>query len=158
MGEQKILLKYDFQEESYRYKAGLSFLRKREDMMFSRKIYLDEYTAKHFFSLRRKIRNKHFPSGIYVITLSKTSGRVEFYDCNALKQKYYKQTKNYPLIIGLAKDYDSAQNMVIQLLEETYREKGNADIKTYLKEKIDRITDSGYKNYDITIYAQKSEE
>ena len=126
--------------------------------MFSRQLYLDEYTSKHFNSLRKKFRNHNFPSGTYVIVLSKNSGRVEYIDCKSFKQKYYKETEDYPLIIGMAQNADSAKNIVVQIIEECVDKTGNADVKIYLKEKTDKLQKSYFKRYDITVMEQKGEE
>ncbi|MBE5885568.1 MAG: hypothetical protein E7284_04090 [Lachnospiraceae bacterium] len=126
--------------------------------MFSRQLYLDEYTSKHFNSLRKKFRNHNFPSGTYVIVLSKNSGRVEYFDCKSFKQKYYKETEDYPLIIGMAQNADSAKNIVVQIIEECVDKTGNADVKIYLKEKTDKLQKSYFKRYDITVMEQKGEE
>ncbi len=125
--------------------------------MFCRSLYLDEHTSKNFDSLRRKFRIHDYPSGIYVIVLSKTSGRVEYYDCKTFKQKYYRETSNYPLIIGLAKNADSARNIVVKLIEETYTVNGSADIKAYLKERNGNIKEMQDKKYDITVIVQEGE-
>ncbi len=126
--------------------------------MFCRQLYLDPDTSKQFNSLRRKFRNHNFPSGIYVIVLSKTSGRVEYFDCKSLKQKYYKETGNYPLIIGLAKGAESARNIVLHIVQETYENRKNADVKAYIKDKIGDISSDKYKKYDITVVEQKGEK
>ena len=126
--------------------------------MFSRQLYLDEYTSKHFNSLRKKFRNHNFPSGTYVIVLSKNSGRVEYFDCKSFKQKYYKETEDYPLIIGMAQNADSAKNIVVQIIEECVDKTGNADVKIYLKEKTDKLQKSYFKRYDITVLEQTGEE
>lgn len=126
--------------------------------MFCRQLYLDEVTSKKFNSIRRKFRNEKYPSGTYAITLSKTSGRVEYFDCKAFKQKYYKETGNYPMIIGLAKNADSAQNIVVEIIQEAYEQTGNADVKAYLKEKADVLQKSYFKKYDIKVIEMKGEE
>ncbi len=126
--------------------------------MFCRQLYLDEVTSKNFNSIRRKFRNEKYPSGTYAITLSKTSGRVEYFDCKAFKQKYYKETGNYPMIIGLAKNADSAQNIVVEIIREAYEQTGNADVKAYLKEKADVLQKSYFKKYDIKVIEMKGEE
>lgn len=126
--------------------------------MFSRQLYLDEYTSKHFNSLRKKFRNHNFPLGTYVIVLSKNSGRVEYFDCKSFKQKYYKETEDYPLIIGMAQNADSAKKIVVQIIEECVDKTGNADVKIYLKEKTDKLQKSYFKRYDITVMEQKGEE
>ena len=126
--------------------------------MFCRQLYLDEVTSKNFNSIRRKFRNEKYPSGTYAITLSKTSGRVEYFDCKAFKPKYYKETGNYPMIIGLAKNADSAQNIVVEIIREAYEQTGNADVKAYLKEKADVLQKSYFKKYDIKVIEMKGEE
>ena len=126
--------------------------------MFCRQLYLDSHTSKDFDNLRRKFRNHIFPSGIYVIVLSKISGRVEYFDCRTFKQKYYKETDNYPLIIGLAKGAESAQNIVIKIIEETYAAKQNADVKAYLKERSGDISNDKDCKYDITVIVREGEK
>lgn len=126
--------------------------------MFCRQLYLDSHTSKDFDNLRRKFRNHIFPSGIYVIVLSKISGRVEYFDCRTFKQKYYKETDNYPLIIGLAKGAESAQNIVVKIIEETYAAKQNADVKAYLKERSGDISNDKNCKYDITVIVREGEK
>ena len=126
--------------------------------MFSRQLYLDEQTSKDFHDLRRKFKSEKYPSGIYVIVLSKTSGRVEYFDCKAFKQKYYKETGNYPLIIGLAKNKDSAENIAIKLIEETVEKTGNADVRTYLKNRTESLKKAYFKRYEFIIIEQAGEE
>lgn len=126
--------------------------------MFCRQLYLDSHTSKDFDNLRRKFRNHIFPSGIYVIVLSKISGRVEYFDCRTFKQKYYKETDNYPLIIGLAKGAENAQNIVIKIIEETYAAKQNADVKAYLKERSGDISNDKNCKYDITVIVREGEK
>ncbi len=125
--------------------------------MFCRQLYLDEHTSENFNSIRRKFRAEKYPSGIYVITLSKNSGRVEYFDCKAFKQKYYKETENYPLIIGLAKNADNAKSIVIHIIEETYANTGGADVKSYLKDKMEHYKKAYFKRYDITVVEIKQE-
>ena len=126
--------------------------------MFSRQLYLDEQTSEQFHSLRRKIRSGEYPSGTFVIVLSKNSGRVEYFDCKALKQKYYKETGNYPLIIGLAKNAESAQNIVVKLIEECVAETGCADVKAYLKDRTDFMKKAYFKKHDIKVIKQEGEK
>ena len=41
--------------------------------------------------------------------------------------------KKLPMIYGIAKGYEEAVDLVVQMAEETYRETGNGDILRYLK-------------------------
>jgi len=126
--------------------------------MFCRQLYLDEHTSENFNSIRRKFRAEKYPSGIYVITLSKISGRVEYFDCKAFKQKYYKETGNYPLIIGLAKNKDSAEHIVVKMIEEIVEKTGNADIKAYFKNRTEALQKAYFKRYEFIIVEQEGEE
>ncbi len=126
--------------------------------MFSRQLYVDEYASKNFRNITRKIRSENYPSGTFVIVLSKDSGRVEYYDCKAFKQKYYKETGNYPLIIGLAQNMESARNIVIAIIEEAVAETGNADVRAYLKDKMETYQKSYFKRYDIKVIKQEGEK
>ena len=126
--------------------------------MFCRQLYLDETTSKNFKSIRRKFKSEKYPSGTFAIVLSKTSGRVEYFDCKVFKQKYYKETGNYPLIIGLAKNADSAKNIVIKIIEETVEKTGNGDVRAYLKERADFLQKSYFKRYEFTVIEQVGEE
>ncbi len=125
--------------------------------MFCRQLYLDEHTSENFNSIRRKFRAQKYPSGIYVITLSKTSGRVEYFDCKAFKQKYYKETENYPLIIGLAKNADNAKSIVVHIIEEAYANTGSADVKAYLKDKMEHLKKAYFKRYEFAVVEIKQE-
>ena len=48
-----------------------------------------------------------------------------------LKQRAVR--KKLPMIYGIAKGYEEAVDLVVQMAEETYRETGNGDILCYLK-------------------------
>ncbi len=126
--------------------------------MFCRQLYLDEHTSKDFKNIRRKFREGKYPSGTFVIVLSKTSGRVEYFDCKAFKQKYYQETGNYPLIIGLAKNKDSAENIVIKIIEETVEKTGNADVKDYFRSRTEAMKKAYFKRYDFIIVEQEGEK
>lgn len=126
--------------------------------MFCRQLYLDEQTSKNYKSICSKFHKQNYPSGIYVLVLSNISGRVEYFDCKEFKQKYYKETGNFPLIIGLAKNASSATNMVQKLIEETYAATGTADVKSYLKEKNEEIKAKKNGIYKITVFEQEGEE
>ncbi len=126
--------------------------------MFCRQLYMDEQTSKNFKEIRRKFKNEKYPSGTYVIVLSKTSGRVEYFDCKAFKQKYYKETGNYPLIIGLAKNKDSAENIVVNIIEETVEKTGNADVTAYFRERTESLKKAYFKRYEFIIVEQAGEE
>jgi len=126
--------------------------------MFCRQLYMDEETSKEFKTIRRKFKSEKYPSGIYVIVLSKNSGRVEYFDCKAFKQKYYKETGNYPLIIGLAKNKDSAEHIVVKMIEEIVEKTGNADIKAYFKNRTEALQKAYFKRYEFIIVEQEGEE
>lgn len=55
-----------------------------------------------------------------------------------LRQNYYREQEDL-LIVGVGASYQDAVETVGQIVDETYRETGGFDVKTYLREKEDRL-------------------
>ncbi len=121
--------------------------------MFCRELYLDEYTMKHFRSIKRKIKNRTVQPGIYVIILSDTSGRVEYMHSAFLCQKYYEL--NPPFVIGLAHSKESALEIIQKILSETINMRSDYDISAYLKQKTERISYKKMKKYRFTVVSRE---
>ena len=68
-----------------------------------------------------------------MITLCKGRDQLEIYHCALLQQRYYR--KNSPYIIGIANGYEEALELVRQIAEETYKQRGDCDLKRYLLDK-----------------------
>lgn len=56
-----------------------------------------------------------------------------------LKQKAVR--KNLPEVIGIAKGYEEAVELVKQIVDETYAQTGTGDVKGYLEQKRKRVTE-----------------
>ena len=67
---------------------------------------------------------------MYVIALAAGSDQLEIYHCAFLQQKYYK--KHPPYIIGIARKYDEALDIVVKITKEALARDGYPDLKRYL--------------------------
>lgn len=124
--------------------------------MFCRELYMDEYCVKHFRSIKKKLKNRTVQPGIYVIVLSKESGRVEYMHNAFLCQKYYKD--NSPFVLGLAHSQDVILEMIQTMLEETFDARGDYDIRAYFREKMEKISYKKLKMYRFTIIGNEKKE
>ena len=59
------------------------------------------------------------------------AGIMEIYDYNELLQPFYRKQKRVISILGISKTRDEAKELVADILEDTFSQQGNADIKTY---------------------------
>lgn len=117
--------------------------------MFCRELYLDEYTAKHFHSIRRKIKKQLFQPSIYVLILNRENKCVEYMHNGFLCQKYYKLNK--PFIIGLASSKDNINQILLGIMEETHAFRGDYNIYEFLKVKIDRFENKRFGLFRYTV-------
>ena len=58
--------------------------------------------------------------------------------CLPIRQNYYREQADL-LIVGVGASYQDAVETVGRIVDETYRETGGFDVKTYLREKEDRL-------------------
>ena len=124
--------------------------------MFCRELYMDEYCAKHFHSIKKKMKNRTVQPGIYVIVLSKENGRLEYMHNAFLCQKYYEA--NPPFVLGLAHSKDVMLEMIQEIVEEVYTVRGDYDIRAYFKEKMEKISYKKLKMYRFTIVSKEKKE
>ena len=124
--------------------------------MFCRELYLDEYTSKHFRSIRKKLKNRTVQPGIYVIVLSRNTGNVEYMHNAFLCQKYYQD--NPPFVIGLAHSRDSVLDMIQGMLTETYQTRGDYNLRAYLKEKTERLSHKKAGRYHINLFRREEKK
>lgn len=66
---------------------------------------------------------------IYVISLSNGSNQLDCTHCSYFKQKAIRD--NVGLVVGLAKGYSEAQNLIVLMVEDALRETGSANVKEY---------------------------
>lgn len=101
-------------------------------MKFYKNLYVGS-TVRDVHKVKRKLITNAGQLGIYVITLCKGRDQLEIYHCALLQQRYYR--KNPPYIIGIANGYEEALELVRQIAEEAYRQRGDCDLKKYLLDK-----------------------
>lgn len=101
-------------------------------MKFYRNLYVGS-TVTDVNRVKRKLKMNAGQISVFVIALCKSRDQLEIYHCALLQQRYYK--KNPPYIIGIANGYEEALEIVKQIVEETYRQNGDCDLKKYLLDK-----------------------
>ncbi len=75
---------------------------------------------------------------IYLITLAANGQDM----LDIIHSAYLKQPavrRNLPMIVGIAKGYDEALELVQQMLSETYQATGTCRIPEYLMDKVGRL-------------------
>ena len=77
---------------------------------------------------RLKVSKRDKPC--YVLTLCEGRDQLEIYHCAFLQQKYYK--KHPPYIIGVAKKYEEALDIVVEITKAALERNGYPDLKKYL--------------------------
>ena len=104
-------------------------------MEWYHKLYVsDSIAGKNVNRINLKINQNAGTVSVYVITFS--SNRENLLDIIpswVLMQKAY--PKKNLTVIGLAKGHEEALLLVKQIVEETYRNTGSVDIRSYLNEK-----------------------
>ena len=99
------------------------------DMKFYKHLYVGE-GIKHPNKVKWKLRRNAGQFQIYVIALTAGKDQLEIYHCAFLQQKYYK--KHPPYIIGIAKKYEDALELVVEITKEAIERDGYPDLKKYL--------------------------
>lgn len=101
-------------------------------MKFSDYVYVDKYCDKKFDSLFDIIskNKKCVDPSFFAIILNEYSSNIEFEDYVFLQQKHYE--KRPPIIVGLAKDYSSAQTLVSTMVADCLKKVGSIDYISFL--------------------------
>lgn len=95
-------------------------------------LYVDEIVAKKKKNIM-KLLDKNKPTiGIYCLALSSNENNLfDIINVNELLFKHYKKNDIY--IIGLAFGKDSMIEILINVIEEVYKNTGDFDMKSYFK-------------------------
>ena len=80
------------------------------------------------YKLRLKIHKNLV--GFYVITLASGSNQLDIMNAFNLKLPCFR--KHPPVVVGIAKDFTEASDLVVRMTEEALRRTGSPDIKAYL--------------------------
>ena len=98
-------------------------------MKFYKNLYIGE-GIKHPNIVKWKLRHNAGQFQVYVIALAARRDQLEIYHCAFLQQKYYK--KHPPYIIGVAKKYEEALDIVVEITKAALERNGYPDLKKYL--------------------------
>lgn len=98
-------------------------------MKFYKNLYVGE-GIKHPGTVKWKLRHNAGQFQLYVIALAAGNDQLEIYHCAFLQQKYYR--KHPPYIIGIAKKYEDALDIVVEITEAALARDGYPDLKKYL--------------------------
>lgn len=101
-------------------------------MIFSDYVYVDEYAYSNFDKIKENIdkRKKIITETFFVIILNEYTSKLEFTEWMFLLQHHYKE--NPPMIVGLAKDYESAEELICHMIENCMIKVKNLDYIAYL--------------------------
>ena len=102
-------------------------------LLFSPKLYIgNDLKGKNIEKLVSKIKNHPLWTGAYLLTLSRNSSdQIDIFDVRQLQQSFY---RNHTLrVVGIAKNYDDALNLIQQITEDCLANKGDCNLKEYLE-------------------------
>ena len=103
-------------------------------MKWYSKLYVGDSIAGKAGKIKWKIRHRAGTIDIYVISFaSNPENLLDVIPANELMQRGY--PKKHMKVIGLAKGYEEALQVVATIIEETYQNTGDVDVWYYLKEK-----------------------
>lgn len=101
-------------------------------MHFLKEMYVSE-GIKDCKKVQWKLKHGAGMKDVYVISVSNGNNQLDCMHCSYFKQKAIRESVG--LIVGLAKGYSEAQNLVVSMIEESFRETGTASVKEYLLKK-----------------------
>ena len=101
-------------------------------LIFYPKLYLGEgMKSKKTDKIKKMLLENPLFAGVYVLILATNdSNQLEFFDAKQLIQPYYKD--NPVQIVGIAKDYVDALELVAQITQECLNARGDCMLKEYL--------------------------
>ncbi len=98
-------------------------------LKFYSKLYVSD-SIKNINKIKWKIRTGRGQLNIFLITISNSSDQLECFHNGLLKQQIYRKLDLK--IVGVATGYEEALIIIQQMLEDVWKETGNADMKSYL--------------------------
>lgn len=103
-------------------------------MKYYRHIYLTDGLKKKKDKIIKKLESNKFQVSIHLIVLSgNEKNHLEIINSVLLLQPDY--PKEDYLVVGIAKSYDDALELVEKITEEVYHETEGTDIRSYILEK-----------------------
>lgn len=102
-------------------------------MRFYKKLYMSPSIEKKRRQIMWKLRTGRPQPTLYIIALAKNNDLFEIYHSAMLKQKYYKHKENSPYIIGVANSYNSAVEIVTNIIQEIISCSDGLNVKKYFE-------------------------
>lgn len=102
------------------------------ELVWYKTLYVGDTVKKKADRIRKRMdRKKYQPGDIKVITLaSNPQNLLDIVSANELLQPYLR--KNCPPIVGLANGQQEAMELVRRIVEETYRQRKDTNVREYL--------------------------
>ena len=104
-------------------------------MKWYRKLYLGENAAKQRYKVFGKVRQGRFQVDTYLIQIAANPDNLlEIVPANILLQPFYKNKKHLEdiYVVGIAKGYGEALELVRCIVDEVYQNTGGFNIAGYL--------------------------
>lgn len=103
-------------------------------MKFYRYLFVSETMDTKKEKILQKLQNHEYPIGIYLLVLpDKGPDQLEFFSSAMLRQRCIKEDDLF--VVGLARGYDDAVELVEQIVKQVYKETGGTDIPSYIEKK-----------------------
>ena len=101
-------------------------------IVWSEKLYIGSQAEKHVKNVQKKLQNGKTVLGYFLITRpSNNSNLLDIIPTAELLFPYYRKQKL--LVYGLAKGKEEAENLVVSMLEDVYRETDGLCCKEYFE-------------------------
>lgn len=101
-------------------------------MRFLKEMYVGE-GIKNKQKILWKLKHGAGMMDIYVISISNGRDQLDCTHCSYFKQKWIREYTG--LVVGLAKGYGEAQQLMISMVEDALKNTGSANVKEYLLNK-----------------------
>lgn len=101
-------------------------------MRWAVNLYTTEKTKKKLPRIMQKVGKDKVQPGLHLITLASNKENL----LDIFQGIFYIQpmlVKMNPDIVGIAENEDAAQELVIQILKDTYEKNGNFDVRSYFR-------------------------
>lgn len=103
-------------------------------MKYYRYLYLEEGLEKKKEKVMQKLENRKFQFDIHLIVLSQIGdNQLEIINAAQLLQRDYPDEDYF--VVGIAKDYEGALEIVEEIVKTVYNETKGADIRSYILSK-----------------------
>lgn len=103
-------------------------------MRYCRRLFWSEGLEKKKETIIRKLNENRLQWDLFVVTLPEgEKNQLEIYNTVQFLQPAYPM-EDY-LVVGIARGYDAAVELVEAIVEEVYRKTGGADVRSFILEK-----------------------